>query len=46
MSAALRQRLPDAALAAWIGMATIFLVRAAAIRFRIKLPSFHAKADG
>ncbi len=36
----------DAALAAWIGMATIFLVRAAAIRFRIKLPSFHAKADG
>ena len=32
----------DAALASWIGMATIFLVRAAAIRFRIKLPSFHS----
>ena len=35
----------DAALAAWIGMATVFLVRSAAIRFRIKLPSFQSKPD-
>ena len=33
----------DATLAAWVGMATVFLVRAAAIRFRIKLPSFQGR---
>ena len=32
----------DATLAAWIGMAMVFLLRAAAIHFRIKLPTFQA----
>lgn len=30
----------DATLSAWIGMATVFLLRAAAIHFKIKLPTF------
>ena len=33
----------DPALAAWIAMAVVFLLRAAAIRFRIKLPSFQGE---
>ncbi len=33
----------DAALAAWIAMATIFLLRAAAMRYKIKLPTFSAQ---
>ena len=32
----------DATLAAWIGLAMVFLLRAAAIHFRIKLPTFQA----
>lgn len=34
----------DAALSAWIAMAVIFLLRAAAIRFQIRLPTFNARA--
>ena len=34
----------DASLAAWLSMAVIFLLRAAAIRFQIRLPTFHARA--
>lgn len=33
----------DATLSAWIGMGTVFLLRAAGIHFRIKLPSFQPK---
>lgn len=33
----------DAALSAWIAMATIFLLRAAAMRYKIKLPTFSAQ---
>ena len=32
----------DATLSAWLGMATVFLLRAAAIHFKIKLPTFQA----
>ncbi len=31
----------DAALSAWIAMGVVFLLRAAAIRFQIRLPTFH-----